>query len=194
MSRRTDIEAAIAAHNSADRETLLPPDAARLLRAMFPRGSVCQRRLEDLAAEGSTEGPFPDCCAAWSMRGSCPRSYRAAFPAPTGCTCRRCGDESPLLVRRPGRQPRAALPGLRPIRHTTTRQRLDQQRSASVRGFATNMRTYVRQRPAAHGFRAAECRASAEPAAAIMPEIDCSSACSAAPHATESGPRIAVAR
>jgi hypothetical protein len=117
MSRRTDIEAAIAAHNSADRETLLPPDAARLLRAMFPRGSVCQRRLEDLAAEGSTEGPFPDCCAAWSMRGSCPRSYRAAFPAPTGCTCRRCGDESPLLVRRPGRQPRAALRGLRPRGH-----------------------------------------------------------------------------
>ena len=59
MSRRTEIEAAIAAHNSADRETLLPPDAARLLRAMFPRGSVCQRRLEDLVAEGFDKKTLP---------------------------------------------------------------------------------------------------------------------------------------
>jgi hypothetical protein len=59
LSRRTEIEAAIAAHNSADRETLLPPDAARLLRAMFPRGSVCQRRLEDLVAEGFDKKTLP---------------------------------------------------------------------------------------------------------------------------------------
>ena len=38
LSRRREIEAAIAAHNSADRETLLPPSAARLLAVMFPRG------------------------------------------------------------------------------------------------------------------------------------------------------------
>ena len=59
LSRRREIEAAIAAHNSADRETLLPPDAARLLRAMFPRGSVCQRRLEDLVAEGFDNRTLP---------------------------------------------------------------------------------------------------------------------------------------
>ena len=52
MTRRTDIEAAIAAHNNADRETLLPPSAAQLLIAMFPRSSVCQRTLDDLATEG----------------------------------------------------------------------------------------------------------------------------------------------
>ena len=40
LSRRKAIEAAIAAYNSADHETLLPPSAARLLIAMFPRGSV----------------------------------------------------------------------------------------------------------------------------------------------------------
>ena len=52
MSRRTAIEAAIAAHNSSDREPLLPPAAALLLAVMFRRGSVCQRSLDDLAKEG----------------------------------------------------------------------------------------------------------------------------------------------
>ena len=52
MSRRTEIEAAIAAHNDTDPEALLPPAAARLLITMFPRGNVCQRSLDDLAAEG----------------------------------------------------------------------------------------------------------------------------------------------
>ena len=52
MPRKREIEAAIAAHNEADQETLLPPDAARLLTVMFPRSSECQRRLNDLAAEG----------------------------------------------------------------------------------------------------------------------------------------------
>ena len=55
MTRRTDIEAAIAAHNSADRETLLPPSAVRLLAVMFPRDDVCQRSLVDLEAEGFDE-------------------------------------------------------------------------------------------------------------------------------------------
>jgi hypothetical protein len=52
VTRRADIEAAIAAHNSADRETLLPPSAAQLLSVMFRRSSVCQRTLDDLASEG----------------------------------------------------------------------------------------------------------------------------------------------
>ena len=52
LSRRREIEAAIAAHNSADRETLLPPSAARLLTVMFSEGNVCQRRLRELEAEG----------------------------------------------------------------------------------------------------------------------------------------------
>ena len=52
LSRRREIEAAIAAHNSADRETLLPPSAARLLTVMFPEDNVCQRRLLELEAEG----------------------------------------------------------------------------------------------------------------------------------------------
>ena len=52
MSRRTDIEAAIAAHNDTDPEALLPPAAARLLITMFPRRDVCQRSLDDLARAG----------------------------------------------------------------------------------------------------------------------------------------------
>ena len=55
MPRRTQIEAAIAAHNAAaaDRELGLPPAAGRLLAVMFPRGSsICQRSLDALAAEG----------------------------------------------------------------------------------------------------------------------------------------------
>jgi hypothetical protein len=50
--RRDDIAAAVAAHNATDPEELLPPAAARLLIIMFPRSDVCQRSLNDLAAEG----------------------------------------------------------------------------------------------------------------------------------------------
>ena len=52
MPRKRDIEAAIAAHNASDREPHVPPAAVRLLITMFPRGNVCQRSLDDLAAEG----------------------------------------------------------------------------------------------------------------------------------------------
>jgi hypothetical protein len=54
LPRKRDIEAAIAAHNATDgpKQTLLPPEAARLLAVMFPRTSVCQTRLDDLAAMG----------------------------------------------------------------------------------------------------------------------------------------------
>ena len=56
VSRRRDIKAAIAAHNHDDRERLLlPPEAARLLEVMFPRGSVCQRGFWSLVALGFDE-------------------------------------------------------------------------------------------------------------------------------------------
>ena len=60
MSRRTEIEAAIAAHNRDDREKLLlPPDTARLLALMFPRGTVCRRSVLSLAAEGFNRRTLP---------------------------------------------------------------------------------------------------------------------------------------
>jgi hypothetical protein len=62
LPRRTKIEAAIAAHNAttADRELGLPPAAGRLLAVMFPRGgSVCQRSLDALAAEGFSRRQLP---------------------------------------------------------------------------------------------------------------------------------------
>ena len=59
MPRRTEIEAAIAAHNASDREPHLPPSAGRLLAVMFRRSSVCQRSLRDLAAEGFDERAVP---------------------------------------------------------------------------------------------------------------------------------------
>jgi hypothetical protein len=53
LPRKRDIEAAIAAYNSADRERfVLSPEAADLLAVMFRRGSVCQRTLGSFAAEG----------------------------------------------------------------------------------------------------------------------------------------------
>jgi hypothetical protein len=58
-SRRRDIEAAIAAYNATDPDMLLPPEAARLLTIMFRRSSVCQRRLDDLAAEGFDRRTLP---------------------------------------------------------------------------------------------------------------------------------------
>jgi hypothetical protein len=50
--RRREIEAAIAAHNDADQESWLPPEAAHLLSVMFPCGHVCQRNLDSLVLEG----------------------------------------------------------------------------------------------------------------------------------------------
>ncbi len=50
--RRNAIAAAVATHNSAHPEAPLPRNAARLLAAMFPAEDVCQRSLDDLAAEG----------------------------------------------------------------------------------------------------------------------------------------------
>jgi hypothetical protein len=60
LSRRTEIEAAVAAHNRDDRAMmLLPPDAARLLALMFPRGTVCRRSVPSLAAEGFDRRTLP---------------------------------------------------------------------------------------------------------------------------------------
>ena len=52
LSRRKAIEAAIAAHNRADRMTLLPPIAAQLLIVMFRGSDVCQHSMLELEAEG----------------------------------------------------------------------------------------------------------------------------------------------
>jgi hypothetical protein len=59
LPRKREIEAAIAAHNAAEGGTLLPPEAARLLSVMFRRSSVCQRRYEDLVAEGFDRTTLP---------------------------------------------------------------------------------------------------------------------------------------
>ena len=67
--RRDDIVAAVAAHDSADPSAPLPRNTARLLAAMFASDDVCQRSLEDIAAEGSRKG-FPPVAA--SGRGWIP--------------------------------------------------------------------------------------------------------------------------
>ena len=50
--RRDDIVAAVAAYDRANPETRLPRNTARLLAALFASEDVCQRSLEDIAAEG----------------------------------------------------------------------------------------------------------------------------------------------
>jgi len=50
--RRDGLVAAVAAHDRANPETRLPRNAARLLAVMFASEDVCQRSLEDIAAEG----------------------------------------------------------------------------------------------------------------------------------------------
>jgi hypothetical protein len=58
LPRKRDIEAAIAAHNrSTDPNALLlPPEAVRLLAAMFPRDTVCRRSIVSLMREGFDKG------------------------------------------------------------------------------------------------------------------------------------------
>jgi hypothetical protein len=50
--RRDDIAAAVATYDSANPEARLPRTTVPLLAAMFPTEDVCQRSLQDLAAEG----------------------------------------------------------------------------------------------------------------------------------------------
>ena len=53
MPRKEEIEAAVAAYNSADRERfVLPPETARLLAVMFPRDTVCRCSVRSLATTG----------------------------------------------------------------------------------------------------------------------------------------------
>jgi hypothetical protein len=51
-ARRESIAAAVEAYDRAHPGRPLPRPAARLLAAMFGDGDVCQRSLEDIAAEG----------------------------------------------------------------------------------------------------------------------------------------------
>jgi hypothetical protein len=57
--RQGDIEAAIAAYDSAHPTARLPRHAARLLAVMFPAEDVCQRSLQDLAGEGFSKNRLP---------------------------------------------------------------------------------------------------------------------------------------
>ena len=50
--RRDDIVAAVAAHDSTNPSAPLPRNTALLLAVMFANDDVCQRSLEDIAAEG----------------------------------------------------------------------------------------------------------------------------------------------
>ena len=58
-ARREAIADAINAHNRAHPEAPLPRLAARLLAAMFAADEVCQRSLEDIAAEGFNRKTLP---------------------------------------------------------------------------------------------------------------------------------------
>ena len=57
--RRDAIAAAVAAYDSANPKARLPRNAARLLAVMFPTTDVCQRSLQDLAAEGFSRDRLP---------------------------------------------------------------------------------------------------------------------------------------
>jgi hypothetical protein len=54
LSRRREIEAVVAAYDQANPRAPLGPIAVRLLCVMFPVEDVCQRSLEDIAADGFT--------------------------------------------------------------------------------------------------------------------------------------------
>ena len=57
--RRDEIAAAVAAYDSANPQAPLPRNAVRLLAAMFPTEDVCQRSLQDIAAEGFDRKRLP---------------------------------------------------------------------------------------------------------------------------------------
>jgi hypothetical protein len=88
-SRQDEIAAAVAAHNAANREPLLTPDAARLLAAMFAETDVCRRNRESLASEGFSRGTLAlllhDLSEAGFLTktrgvGSAPNTYRLHLP------------------------------------------------------------------------------------------------------------------
>jgi hypothetical protein len=51
LPRKREIEAAIAAHNGADLEPMLPPETVHLLAVMFTDADICQRPLDSLVGE-----------------------------------------------------------------------------------------------------------------------------------------------
>jgi hypothetical protein len=57
--RRDEIEAAVAAYDQANPLAPLPRNTVRLLVAMFPRGDICQRSLDDIAALGFSRRQLP---------------------------------------------------------------------------------------------------------------------------------------
>jgi len=57
--RRDDIVAAVAVYDRANPETCLPRNATRLLAVMFASDDVCQRSLEDIAADGFSRDKLP---------------------------------------------------------------------------------------------------------------------------------------
>ena len=58
-SRIENIEAAVAAYDSANPKARLPRNTARLLAVMFPTEDVCQRSQEALAVEGFSRDRLP---------------------------------------------------------------------------------------------------------------------------------------
>ena len=57
--RRDDIIAAVAAYDRHNPSAPLPRNTSRLLAAMFAGDDVCQRSLEDIAAEGFSRDSLP---------------------------------------------------------------------------------------------------------------------------------------
>ena len=88
MPSRREIEAAIAAYNATDPDLLLPPEAARLLAALFRQNSMCERSLDDLAAEGFDQRSLPRMLRALDDAGflskerghGAPNTYRQHLP------------------------------------------------------------------------------------------------------------------
>jgi hypothetical protein len=59
MARKEEIEAAVAAYDAANPLTPLQRNAARLLIAMFPTGGICQRKPDEIATSGFSQGSLP---------------------------------------------------------------------------------------------------------------------------------------
>jgi hypothetical protein len=57
--RRDGLVAAVTAHDRANPEARLPRNTASLLAAMFASDDVCQRSLDDIAAEGFNRKRLP---------------------------------------------------------------------------------------------------------------------------------------
>jgi hypothetical protein len=57
--RREEIETAVAAYDRANPLAPLPRNTVRLLAAMFPKGDVCRRSLDDIATLGFGRKQLP---------------------------------------------------------------------------------------------------------------------------------------